>query len=99
MSEQINTLAVMVRDATDAEKFRIGNQHAFGHDVRVSYRSESDQALAAVAELIGALREARRWIGDGDMSDGMHRSIWTPAYAAVVDQVDVALARAQGVTV
>jgi len=41
--------------------------------------------------LKAALREARRWIGDGDMSDGMSREIWTRAYAAVVDLVDTAL--------
>ena len=52
--------------------------------------------IAAAPELLEALREARRWIGDGDMSDGMDRSIWTPEYAAVVDQVDAALAKAGG---
>jgi hypothetical protein len=45
--------------------------------------------------LESALREARRWIGDGDMGDGMDREIWTPAYAAVVDLVDAALTFAQ----
>lgn len=38
-----------------------------------------------------ALVEARRWIGDGDLGDGMHRSIWTPRYAAAVDLIDAAL--------
>lgn len=47
-------------------------------------------------ELMEALKEARRWIGDGDMSDGMDRSIWTPKYAAVVDLVDAAIARVKG---
>jgi hypothetical protein len=50
-----------------------------------------DCAVASIAQLEAALREARRWIGDGDMGDEMDREIWTPAYCAVVDLVDAAL--------
>jgi hypothetical protein len=41
--------------------------------------------------LRSALEEARRWIGDGEFSDGLHREHWTPNYCAVVDMVDAAL--------
>jgi hypothetical protein len=49
--------------------------------------------LDALIQTRDALMEARRWIGDGDLGDGMHRDIWTPRYAAAVDQVDGALSR------
>ena len=38
-----------------------------------------------------ALIEARRWIGDGDCSDGLSREYWTHAFADVVALVDAAL--------
>jgi hypothetical protein len=52
--------------------------------------------IAAAPELLSALKEARRWIGDGDLSDGMEREIWTQKYAAAVDLVDAAIAKATG---
>lgn len=85
MNERIDVLAVM----------RLAERNLRGLGVRGN-ALEIESATEVVAELIGALREARRWIGDGDMSDGIHRSIWTPAYAAAVDQVDSAIARAGG---
>lgn len=46
---------------------------------------------ARIRELEATLREARKWIGDGEFSDGLHRDRWTPMYATVVDLVDAAL--------
>jgi hypothetical protein len=54
-------------------------------------RRANARLIAAAPALLASLREARRWVGDGDMGDGMHRSIWTPAYAALVDQIDAAI--------
>jgi hypothetical protein len=54
---------------------------------------------AMIEMLRKALVEARRWIGDGDLSDGMHRDIWTPRYRAAVDMVDGALSASQPVAV
>ena len=41
--------------------------------------------------LRAALTEARRWIGDGEFSDGLHHDYWTPEYRAAVALVDAAL--------
>lgn len=57
-----------------------------------AHAAEKEAAERDARELRDTLREARRWIGDGDMGDGMHRSIWTPAYTAIVDRVDAAIA-------
>lgn len=48
-----------------------------------------------VSQLVGALEESRRWIGDGECSEGLHRDLWTPEYRAAVDQVDAALTAAK----
>ena len=47
-------------------------------------------------ELLAALIEARRWIGDGECSDGMAREYWTPEYAKAVDGIDATIAKAKG---
>ena len=49
--------------------------------------------LDRVDELHAALSEARKWIGDGPLSDsdGLPREYWTPEYIAVVDMVDAVL--------
>jgi hypothetical protein len=52
-------------------------------------------ASQRIAQLEAALREARRWIGDGECSDGLDRGHWTPEYAAAVDLVDAALGSAK----
>lgn len=44
-----------------------------------------------VTELTRALTEARRWIGDGECSDGLPREYWTGDHTAVVELVDAAL--------
>lgn len=70
--------------------------HLIGCDERAHRQvKEADSIRAVNAELMEALEEARRWIGDGDMGDGMAREIWTPKYAAAVDMVDAAIASAQ----
>lgn len=47
------------------------------------------------AALLGALRMARTWIGDGENSDdaGLSRDHFTREYAAAIDAVDVAIAK------
>lgn len=59
MSDLDRVIAVMVRDATDADKFRISNLDSFPDATRVRYRRQSDSARNAVAELIAAADEAR----------------------------------------
>ena len=46
--------------------------------------------------LMEALTEARRWIGDGECSDGLAREYWTPEYRAAVDRIDAAIANVKG---
>lgn len=88
-------------------KARLAAAHAAEVEVlqaTLRYAAEQgvqDQARAEAAErdakeLRDTLREARRWIGDGDMGDGLHRSIWTPAYAAIVDRVDACIGGGEG---
>lgn len=64
-------------------------------DMAAKWQAEAQADLARIVALESALTEARRWLGDGDMSDGMEREIWTPAYASVVDLVDAALRDSQ----
>ena len=52
--------------------------------------------VAQYDELLAALIEARRWIGDGECSDGMAREYWTPEYAKAVDGIDATIAKAKG---
>lgn len=51
--------------------------------------------MNAGQDLREALIEARRWIGDGDLGDGLHRDIWTPRYREAIDMIDAALTAAQ----
>ena len=46
--------------------------------------------------LMEALIEARRWVGDGECSDGLAREHWTPGYRAAVDRIDAAIAKVKG---
>lgn len=62
------------------------------HAEATEHKARAEAAERDARELRDTLREARRWIGDGDMGDGLHRSIWTPAYTAIVDRVDAAIA-------
>lgn len=55
----------------------------------VEYRRQRD-------ELLAALKEARRWIGDGECSDGLAREHWTQEYRAAVDRIDAAIAKVTG---
>lgn len=61
----------------------------------VSGTTDTDELVREAADRIAALeaglREARRWIGDGDLSDGLARAYWTPQYAAAVDSIDQCL--------
>lgn len=49
------------------------------------------QAADEIERLRSTLTEARRWIGDGEFSDGLHHDYWTPEYKAAVAMVDAAL--------
>lgn len=55
--------------------------------------NEIAKLLDRVDELHAALSEARKWIGDGPLSDGegLPREYWTPEYIAVVEMVDAVL--------
>ncbi len=44
------------------------------------------------------LVEVRKWIGDGEHSEGLHREHWTPEYRAVVDAVDYVIQMQKGQT-
>jgi hypothetical protein len=55
------------------------------------YWDACEQAADRIEMLEQALVEARRWIGDGDLADGLHRDHWTPRYALAVALVDAAL--------
>lgn len=55
-------------------------------------RGDDLDCLRAERDALGkALLQARRWIGDGDLADGLHRDIWTARYKAVVALVDFTL--------
>lgn len=51
-------------------------------------RSEPGAVAAELLAARHALREVRKWIGDGEHGDGLHHDHWTPEYKAVVDLVD-----------
>lgn len=70
--------------------------HSINHEDQREQAIANASLIASAPDLLEALKEARRWIGGGDMSDGMAREIWTPAYAATVDMVDAAIAKATG---
>jgi len=53
---------------------------------------DCERAANEIGKLRAALVEARRWIGDGDLSDGLSKEYWTAEYAAAVSMVDAALA-------
>lgn len=53
--------------------------------------SERDELASRVTKLTKALTEARRWIGDGECSDGLPREYWTGDHTAAVELVDAAL--------
>lgn len=56
---------------------------------------EAEQLRARIRALEAALQEARKWIGDGEFSDGLDRGHWTPEYAAVVDLIDRTLPQSE----
>ena len=79
-------------------KLYIENGMAFWVDKdgdHIYHKATEDDLCAYISELKATLREARRWIGDGDMADGLSREIWTPAYAAAVDLVDRTLKQSE----
>lgn len=87
-------------DGTLVERLRVkagviemGERIAWGSDSALMREAANALEHRAGEEdrLRDALTEARRWIGDGDLSDGLAREYWTPEYAAAVDLVDVAL--------
>jgi gamma-glutamyltranspeptidase len=89
----VAVLAIMERERQAADSFRVALPvSALSSEDYMTARAEAASAQEVVREIIDALTEARRWIGDGDLSDGMHRSIWTTAYAAAVDKADAAIA-------
>lgn len=70
-----------------------------GNEVMKMCNRETMLLLDRIDELHAALTEARKWIGDGPLSDGLDREYWTPEYIAAVDMVDAVLgpnALAQG---
>lgn len=44
--------------------------------------------------LLKALKEARRWFGDGDCADDIGSQFWTPEYRAAVERTDAVIAQA-----
>jgi hypothetical protein len=76
--------------AHDYDALRVDYLNAVqGRDIAINERDAAEVERNALRE---ALVEARRWIGDGEFSDGLHRDLWTPQYKAAVDKVDEALA-------
>lgn len=69
---------------------------------RIEAGTSRNTAIAALRylserdELLSALKEARRWIGDGECADGIPREFWTPEYIKAVDGTDAAIAKAGG---
>lgn len=61
----------------------------------IAAANEIEHKDAAIAELVGALKEARRWIGDGPCADGLSAEYWTQEYKDAVSMVDAAIARAK----
>ncbi|WP_039012596.1 hypothetical protein [Pseudomonas brassicacearum] len=46
-----------------------------------------------IERAVEILAEARQWLGDGKYSDGLHRDLWTPEYAALIDRIDATLSK------
>jgi len=57
-----------------------------------------DEELDTLAEqrdeLLAALKDARKWIGDGDKSEGLDRRFWTTEYGDLVDKIDAVISKA-----
>ncbi len=93
-----NTIEQVCR-VRDAEGNAIADVYETDIDPLVSEKMAKANArlVQASPALLAALIEARKWIGDGEDADPIDRSCWTPAYTALVDMVDAAIASAEGV--
>jgi hypothetical protein len=53
--------------------------------------------VSAAPDMLAALKELRRWVGDGDKSDDSGlMGYFTPEYLAAISLVDAAIAKAEG---
>lgn len=107
VSSDINDMlakAVKVNDEADKLAMTCGGRHCFDlldqmvcdadnicRDFVRRHGAEVAELLDRIDELHAALTEARKWIGDGPLSDGLDREYWTPEYIAAVDMVDAVL--------
>ncbi|WP_312708617.1 hypothetical protein [Stenotrophomonas sp.] len=94
MSAPVDVLAVMARDATAAWNDRHGDR-----DIQEFLGKESNEARAAVAELIEATTALRaRLCLHGDWEDGCfyYNGYSAPELMAPMADVDAALARVKG---
>lgn len=44
-------------------------------------------------ELLAALKEVRKWIGDGEFSDDTNWKFWSKAYSDIIHHVDEVIAK------
>lgn len=86
-----NALIDLPQEALDGGWTRAGLE---AHALKME--QQAHQAQAQRDELLAALKEARRWIGDGECSDDLAREHWTPEYRAAVDRVDATIAKVTG---
>lgn len=103
-SHEMLAKAIAVNKEADELAMTCGGVHCFElvdqlacdadnicRDLIRRHGKEIAELLDRVDELHAALTEARKWIGDGPLSDGLDREYWTPEYIAAVDMVDAVL--------
>jgi hypothetical protein len=87
-------------DILDADECIVATVHpSCSHQdgITTDYKPSNARLISAAPDLLEALKEARRWIGDSECSDGLSRDYWTHEYIVAVDRVDSAIAKATGV--
>jgi hypothetical protein len=64
------------------------DMNPYDDDPHGECRHEIGMLMVELKRTRDVLIEVRKWIGDGEYSDGLHRDHWTPAYREVIDVVD-----------
>lgn len=76
-------------EITDANIVELLQQQA---QTNISLRSQIDEYAAnRILQLEATLKEARKWIGDGEYGDLLPREFWSDPYSDLIDNIDKAI--------
>lgn len=84
------------RESRKTAQMRLHDEYERRSKTGLQHNMEKSRLMRQRDELLAALKEARRWIGDGECSDGLAREHWTPEYLMAVDGIDTAIAKVEG---